>query len=125
MFNVGDYVQWESGGELRLPEARRINGFSEDNEWAFLDGSSTGVPVNELLADVPPSARQQQDVGKAPANKAPSAPQERQAVGTISTPVGKNEQGVVFAHVRFDSEIRKEYVESLKKYLVYLESTLQ
>jgi hypothetical protein len=40
---------------LRLPAARRITGFSEDGEWAFLEGSTTGVPVAELnLSDAPP-----------------------------------------------------------------------
>jgi hypothetical protein len=43
----------------------------------------------------------------------------------ISTPVGTEDGRVVFAHVRFDSGVRKEFVASLKKYLEYLESTLQ
>jgi hypothetical protein len=43
----------------------------------------------------------------------------------ISTPVGTDEGQVVFAHVRFDGALRKEYVASLKKYLDYLETTLQ
>jgi len=113
---------------LRLSEAKRIRGFSDDNEWAFLDGSNTGVPVSELLADVPVAARPLQDTGKtaaAPQAKPPRAPEQQRAIGTISTPVGKNEDGVVFAHVHFDSGIRREYVTSLKKYLDYLESTLQ
>lgn len=43
----------------------------------------------------------------------------------IATPVGKETDGrVVFARVRFDSDLRKEFVASLKKYLDYLESTL-
>lgn len=43
----------------------------------------------------------------------------------ISTPVGKQEDGqVVFAHVSFDAGITKEFVSSLKKYLDYLETTL-
>lgn len=44
----GDYVQWESQGVLRLPTARKVTGFSDDGEWAFLEGSTTGVPVSEL-----------------------------------------------------------------------------
>jgi hypothetical protein len=43
----------------------------------------------------------------------------------ISTPVGKDEEGkAVFAHVRFDAALRKEFVSGLKKYLDYLETTL-
>jgi hypothetical protein len=45
---------------------------------------------------------------------------------SISTPVGKDEEGrAVFAHVRFDAALRKEFVAGLKKYLDYLETTLQ
>lgn len=42
----------------------------------------------------------------------------------ISTPVGTNDGEVIFAHVRFDAGIKKEFVSSLKKYLDYLETTL-
>lgn len=52
-------------------------------------------------------------------------PKAPEADGTISTPVGRDEDRVVFAHVRFDASIRKEFVTSLKKYLDYLETTLQ
>ena len=45
---------------------------------------------------------------------------------SISTPVGKDDEGrAVFAHVRFDAALRKEFVTGLKKYLDYLETTLQ
>jgi hypothetical protein len=50
---------------------------------------------------------------------------EMTAPEEISTPVGREDDRVVFARVRFDSAIRKEFVASLKKYLDYLETTLQ
>ena len=120
-FKTGDYVQWESRGVLQMPEAKRIRGLSEDGKWAFLEGSDTGVPVTELIAEARP-VRREQDALRFPV-KPPKSP-EQQPIGTISTPVGKDEDRVVFAHVRFDAGIRKEFVTSLKKYLDYLESTL-
>jgi hypothetical protein len=40
----------------------------------------------------------------------------------ISTPVGTDDDGqMIFAHVRFDAAIKREYVSSLKKYLEFLE----
>ena len=56
-FSVGDYVQWEQNGDLQLPEARRITGFY-DLGHAVLEGSSTGVPVGELIAKEPPAGVQ-------------------------------------------------------------------
>ncbi len=51
---IGDYVQWEMQGILQLPEPRRVRAFSEDGQWAFLDGSETGVPKQELsVVDAP------------------------------------------------------------------------
>jgi hypothetical protein len=44
---VGDYVQWESNGQIQF-EAKRIRGLSPDNLWAFVDGSDTGLPIEEL-----------------------------------------------------------------------------
>ena len=38
--------------------------------------------------------------------------------------VGKDEDGkAVFAHVRFDAALRKEFVSGLKKYLDHFETT--
>jgi hypothetical protein len=51
---VGDYVQWESRGQLQFKEPKQIKGFSDDGEWAFLEGSPTGVPVKELTVSDPP-----------------------------------------------------------------------
>ena len=56
--HIGDYVQWEVQGILQLPEPRRVRAFSEDGEWAFLDGSETGVPKKELSVMDDPVAEQ-------------------------------------------------------------------
>jgi hypothetical protein len=45
---TGDFVQWESAGTLRFPEPKAVTGFSADGAFAFVDGSSTGLPVSEL-----------------------------------------------------------------------------
>jgi hypothetical protein len=60
----------------------------------------------------------------APPNPLPKQPTPVVA-GEIATPVGKDGDTVVFANVRFSSSLRKEYVASLKKYLEYLETTLE
>ena len=44
---IGDYVQWESGGGIQF-EAKRITGFSDDGTYAFVEGSKTGLPIEEL-----------------------------------------------------------------------------
>src|ERR1035437_949926 len=51
---VGDLVQWESGGVLQFTEAKRIREISDDGAWAFVDGSNTGLPVMELTVMTEP-----------------------------------------------------------------------
>ncbi len=59
---IGSYVQWVSNGVAQFGEPKRVRALSEDQEWAFVDGSETGLPLSELeVFDTP-----QQRGGTAP-----------------------------------------------------------
>lgn len=49
----GDYVQWESQGTLRFPNPLRVRHVSRDGEWVFVEGSETGIPMNEVIVKEP------------------------------------------------------------------------
>jgi len=51
---IGDYVQWEHNGILGLPQSKKLVRFSEDGQYGFVDGSSTGLPAAELIPAGPP-----------------------------------------------------------------------
>jgi hypothetical protein len=46
---VGDYVQWESQGLLRMTEAKKIASFLDGGRFALVEGSFNPVPVAELI----------------------------------------------------------------------------
>jgi hypothetical protein len=46
--SMGDLIQWTSQGVDQLPQPRRVVGISDDGLWAFVEGSKTGLPMNEL-----------------------------------------------------------------------------
>jgi hypothetical protein len=50
---VGDLVQWEANGTLRLerPTAVRAIQEHEGAQWVFVEGSETGIPMSEVLLD--------------------------------------------------------------------------
>lgn len=48
---VGDFVQWTFGGVWQFEEPRRIRRLSEDGEWAFVEGSDTGLPIEDLTLE--------------------------------------------------------------------------
>jgi hypothetical protein len=52
---IGDYVQWVSQGIEQFRQLKKVEKFSDDGKYAFLDGEKTGAPVDEL------------EVGEAPA----------------------------------------------------------
>lgn len=45
---IGDLVNWESQEILQFREPKRVAGFSDCNEWVFVEGSKTGMPIQEI-----------------------------------------------------------------------------
>jgi hypothetical protein len=50
---VGSRVQWTSQGAEQFREPQLVLGLSDDRKWAFVEGSSTGLPVEQLSVVVP------------------------------------------------------------------------
>lgn len=51
---VGDYVQWESQGALQFEAPRKVTSLSDDGEYAFVEGTSNGIPMAQLQSAVGP-----------------------------------------------------------------------
>ncbi|HEY4146647.1 hypothetical protein [Pinirhizobacter sp.] len=51
---VGDLIQWESGGVLQFDTARRVRAVQvlDEERWVFVEGSTTGIPMTETLVEV-------------------------------------------------------------------------
>ena len=52
---IGEYVQWESQGILRMPEAKQLVRF--EGGFAFVEGSPTGIPIGEIIAAEAPEPK--------------------------------------------------------------------
>ena len=50
---VGDLVQVEIGGALQLPKPARVRALQEHEgqQWVFIEGSETGIPVAQIVVD--------------------------------------------------------------------------
>lgn len=46
---VGDLVQWESQGALQLEKPTRVRAVSPDGLWVALEGSTTGIPMDQVI----------------------------------------------------------------------------
>lgn len=50
--DIGDVVKWESGGVVQF-EGRRVVALSETKDYVFVEGSATGIPVEEVTVVEP------------------------------------------------------------------------
>lgn len=50
---VGDLIQWESAGALAFEEPKRVRAIQnhEGTDWVFVEGSETGIPMNEVSVE--------------------------------------------------------------------------
>ena len=55
---VGDLVQWESQGVLKLETPKRVRLVSEDGQWIAVEGSEAGIPMEQVIVEerAPPAA---------------------------------------------------------------------
>lgn len=122
---IGDSVQWESQGVLQFSEPKRVRELSEDGQWAFVDGSNTGMPVNELTVvepktdsspapkvSLPPRPRTWVEAQKAAGELPSNAPGTRQDVFSLA-------EGQVM--IQWPSVISKESFQDFSDWLKILE----
>lgn len=48
---VGDFIQWEQGGALQLEAPMRVRWVSDDGTAVAVEGSSTGIPMSEVIVE--------------------------------------------------------------------------
>lgn len=48
---VGDFIQWELQGALQFKQPQRVRAIDSGGEWLFVDGSTTGIPMNEVIVE--------------------------------------------------------------------------
>jgi len=75
--SIGDAVQCEPQGVARFQEPRRVTGL--DGEWAFIEGSQTGVLLAELVviqraASIPKGSTVNTTLDQPPIKTPPLAP---------------------------------------------------
>ena len=110
---VGDYVQWESQGVVQFKEPVKVLSISTDRTHAFVEGSSTGLPVNQLMhvdaptTGMPESAR----IARLPL---PLLQQTNMQEDVYSLPEGR----IV---VQWPTALSAESVQEVKDYLKLLE----
>ncbi len=102
-----------------------VKDFRESLEFAGITEFSTLESDSEYEEAMDSSAASTEEKPNLRESLVKKIAQRQQTIAQISTPVGSEDGQVIFAHVHFDGAIKKEFVASLKKYLDYLEGTLQ
>lgn len=116
---VGDFVQWVSGGVVQFAEPKRVRAISDDGDWAFVEGSMTGIAMAELETLAPPKA-----------NRAPptlALPEDDPTVYDRADPREKDRMKVVWegALIHISATVDKAGLERLRKKLDAMETLLE
>lgn len=61
---IGDYVQWVSQGADQFDKPQRVKGLSDNGSFAFVDSTSTGIPIEQLTKVEPPTEEKELGGGK-------------------------------------------------------------
>lgn len=48
---VGDLIQWEIDGALQMETPMRVRLVSDDGQWVAVEGSETGIPMEQVLVE--------------------------------------------------------------------------
>ncbi|WP_300039533.1 hypothetical protein [uncultured Roseobacter sp.] len=109
--SVGDFIQWESQGALQLEKPLRVRWVSDDGTHLAVEGSDTGIPMNQAIVQDPPQATTPPPQSPPPVNaSAPEIAKEghRKAVFPVS------EGDVTFV---FPEGMTLDGIEELEAYL--------
>lgn len=119
-FKVGDWVQWQTQGCLRMPKAKRITAFLGEGKYALIEGSSNPVPIAELISQEPSEDDkpliQPQNIS-IPAVAQTSA-QEGVKMQTDVIAIGGNS---ITLQIQWPTEITQEAYDDLVDYLALLQ----
>jgi hypothetical protein len=126
-FKIGDWVQWETQGCLRLPTAKRISAFFDEGKFATLEGSNNPVSVAELIpaepaedAEKPGPFAQPQNIF-IPAIKPVAQPTAQQEGGKMQTDVIAIGGNSITIQIQWPTEITQEAYDDLVDYLALLQ----
>lgn len=107
--SVGDFIQWESQGVLQFKTPRRVRWVSSDGGWLAVEGSDTGIPMDQVTVEKTGS--------KAPPPIPPEDPAARdkpEVAGHRKAVFPVSEGDVTFV---FPDDMTLEGIEELEAYL--------
>jgi hypothetical protein len=121
-FKIGDWVQWETQGCLRLPTAKRISAFLDDKKYATVEGSINPVPVAELIPAEPvEDAEKSKLAGQSNVVIPAFKPVPQQEGGKMQTDVIAIGGNSITIQIQWPTEITQEAYDDLVDYLALLQ----
>ena len=73
---IGDWIDYESGGAITNPEPMRVRGLSDDGRWVFVDGSTSGLEMDQVIVVDPPEGGEKPARPTLPLPKKPDADEQ-------------------------------------------------
>lgn len=121
---IGDLIQWESNGALRLERPSRVRWVSEDGAWVAVEGSDTGIPMNEVIVETPSAAAPPPQMPPSiPQTSRAAPPQQDGFTEWFRAKVGPDK--LVTIHYKGEEEIGPKEIEKMIAILEAQKAALQ
>ena len=116
----GSFIQWTSQGVDQFQKPCKVVGISDDGEWAFVEGTETGILMSELSVVDPPESVEVETPKQPPPNPLFQPPPPK--AKPVIVLVGYNDDGSpIYANVTFDVPMRQGFLTKLGEQLKSME----
>ena len=94
--SVGDFIQWESNGALQLEKPLRVRWISDDGTHLAVEGSDTGIPMDQAIVQTPPAATAPPPQSPPPASASQKVEEIKEGQRKAVFPVSEGDVTFVF-----------------------------
>lgn len=109
---IGDLIDYESGGAVANPSPLKVRAVSEDGKWVFVEGSETGLEMNQVI--VTSRDKGETEVPRPTLPLAPNTQEEKIPSGTRKAMFPLDEGDVTLL---FPDDLSAEGLDLLGSYL--------
>lgn len=120
---VGDLIDFEAGGSLVNPEPMRVRAVSPDQAWVFVEGSETGLPMEQVIVRDRPAATPGPTPPTLPLGASGTANQDEAPPEGYRTEQFDTDEGLI--KISWPSNLSLQSVEDMKEWLALLQKRIE
>lgn len=120
---VGDLIDYEAGGAIANREPLRVRALSPDQAWVFVEGSETGLEMEQVIVRERPEAPPQRERPTMPLTPDASRPDEHKVEAGYRSETFDTDEGAI--KISWPSNLSSQSVTDMKDWLDLLKRRIE